>query len=283
MQIIVGGVRGTGPVSRVDALEYGGDTTAILVKGAQRSLLVDAGSGVRALLPELPGNTPGACSLQVFFTHYHLDHVVGLPSLPLFYQKDCAVDIAAPIRGGVRAEHIVRALFSSPLWPVHFDELPSRVTFTDLPEQGFDAPLACGDLVLRWCPVSHPDHCSAVRVDEPATGAAMVFATDIEWQKSTPEQKAWFLRLCREPQPADLLFFDAHFTPEEYPGFVNWGHSTWRDAIEVARASGVKRLGLIHHAPEKTDKELRGIEETARREWPDVFCAKAGAVFNLGK
>ena len=57
---------------------------------------------------------------------------------------------------------------------------------------------------------------------------------------------------------ADILIYDAQYTPEEYPQKVGWGHSTWAAGIELARAAAVPQLVLFHHDPGRTDAAARG-------------------------
>ncbi len=52
---------------------------------------------------------------------------------------------------------------------------------------------------------------------------------------------------------------DAQYTPAEYPQKVGWGHSTYGDALRLAREAHVKHLVLFHHDPNRTDKELDTI------------------------
>ena len=63
---------------------------------------------------------------------------------------------------------------------------------------------------------------------------------------------------------ADILIYDAQYTPEEYPAKVGWGHSTWQAGAELARAAGVPQLVLFHHDPGRTDAQLAAIEAQAR-------------------
>ena len=63
---------------------------------------------------------------------------------------------------------------------------------------------------------------------------------------------------------ADILIYDAQYTPEEYPAKVGWGHSTWVAGAELARAAGVPQLVLFHHDPNRTDAQLAALEAEAR-------------------
>lgn len=82
MKIFMGGARGSFPVSGADTVRYGGDTFSLLVEGRNGTqALIDAGSGVRHLVGRL--NAAGT----LFFTHTHLDHLIGLPMLEKVWPK----------------------------------------------------------------------------------------------------------------------------------------------------------------------------------------------------
>lgn len=248
MKVFLGGARGSFPVSGADKIRYGGDTFALLVEDrAGGQILIDAGSGVRHLKRQLrAGGT-------VIFTHTHLDHLLGLPQLMKTWPRRMILP-----RGDLEA--VLTRVFTPPVWPV---KLPA----TEFPVPV--APLEAGGLRIRWQAVAHPDGCVAYRVDEPATGASLVVATDIEWAVMTPRAQEEFVRFA---QGTDLLVFDAHFLPGEYAEHRGWGHSTWTDAIEAARRSGARKLWLIHHAPGRTDGEIDAMAA-------DAAAMFAGAVF----
>ena len=248
MKVVLGGARGSFPVSGSDKVRYGGDTFSLLVEdrdGGQ--ILIDAGSGARNLMGRLrPGGT-------LFFTHTHLDHLLGLPMLEETWPSRMILP-----RGGL--EGILSRVFAPPVWPV---KLPAAA----FPEPA--APMAVGGLAIAWHPVAHPDGCHAYRVDEPATGARVVVATDVEWRKTPPAGREAFARFA---DAADLLVFDAHFRPDEYEAHEGWGHSTWADAAEAAHRCGAKKLWLMHHAPSRTDAQIDAMAAEAA-------AAHAGAVF----
>lgn len=258
MKIIIGGTRGSYPVSGAESCKYGGDTFALLVEGADGTqVLVDAGSGIRNLRPHLrPGGT-------LFFTHLHLDHLMGLPLLTAAWPKQ----LLSPRED--LAQTLAR-VFSPPVWPV---ELPSASV--SVPE----SPSVIGGLRLSWRPVAHPDGCVACRLDEPASGASVVVATDIEWRAMAPADQAAFAHFARD---TDLLVFDAHFLPGEYEAHRGWGHSTWTDAVEAARQSSAAKVWLMHHAPGRSDDALDALGlEVARAGHATVRPAAAGESLTL--
>ncbi len=254
-------------MAQSDRMRYGGETTSVLIEGrAGERVLLDLGTGARRLAARLEEPAPGG--LLVLLTHYHLDHVIGLPSLPQIYREGYRIEFAAPQRQGLGAVDILPRLMAQPFWPLQLQHLDSSLVFSVLPEDGMAEPRRHGGLVIRWTGVHHEGGCTAYRIDEPAGGASLLFATDVEWPLATPAERASLLRLARTPSPVDWLCFDGNFTAEEYPRFREWGHSSWCDAIEVARTAGARRLLVVHHAPAHDDQTLAAIDREVRAAFP---------------
>ncbi len=275
MKLIFGGARGTSPVAAADFLEFGGETTAALVTGlGGENIVLDAGTGLRLVNARLGPAAPGA-QILLLLTHYHLDHLMGLPSFEPLYSKLWSVEIAAPLREGVTAENAVHRMLAKPFWPVQLDSLRAHVSLTTLPADA-EPPRRYGGLEVRWCAVHHPEGCHAYRIDEPATGASLVFATDMEWSLATATEKNAFFRLCAHPQPVRLLIMDGQFTRANYAKYKGWGHSTWEDGVDVARAALVRRLLITHHAPHNNDTRLNAIERAVQQALPQAALARGG-------
>ena len=243
MKVFLGGARGSFPVSGADQVRYGGETFCLLVEDREGGqVLIDAGSGVRNLIPRLRGGG------QVFFTHTHLDHLIGIPVLAQVWPRQMILP-----QGGL--QEILNRVFSPPVWPVKLPAAEFPVLTT---------PVEVGGLRISWQAVAHPNGCMSYRIEEPATGASVVVATDIEWQAMTPRAQAAFRLFAKG---TDLLVFDSQFLPEEYAAHKGWGHSAWTDAVDAARRCSVRKLWLIHHDPLRTDVEL------------DVLAVSAATIF----
>ena len=276
MKVVFGGVRGTSCVAQPEFARFGGDTTSLLVEGsAGGHILIDAGTGIRQLGERIAeAGDPSRALLLI--THYHLDHVMGLPSLPLLYRPDASVWMASPPRAGRAVEKVVRQLMAQPYWPVQMEDLHATIRFLKWKDVASKKPFRFGEFDVRWCPVHHPGGCTAYRVDEWGSGASLVFATDIEWALSSPKEKGDFLKLCTEPAPAGLLVMDGQFNRRGYAPFKGWGHSTWEDTVDVARETGVGALLITHHAPENSDQQLRNLEGIVRKTFARAGLARVG-------
>lgn len=272
MRILIGGARGSTPRAAAEFTEYGGHTTCVLVEGeAGERLLLDVGSGVHETVPRL-----GDAELLVLMTHLHLDHVMGITGLVPLYEPGRRVRFAAVRYGDTTLRAALDRIHSPPLWPLTLDDCAAELSFEDLDRSLLDADgphLRHGGLEIRGAPVPHPDGCTAWRVDEPATGAAFVLATDVEWSLAGAAVRERLRTLCAD---ADLLLMDGHFTAEELPVHAGWGHSSPDECLELARAARVGRLLVGHHAPANADARLADRERALRARWEGAALARQG-------
>ena len=290
MEILLAGVRGTTPRAEPSFAVYGGHTTCVLVTGrdGERGML-DAGSGVHVAAPRLACPQPAGgdgdpCDLLLLLTHLHLDHLLGLPALPVLYDPAWQVEIAAVAHGGASPAAALERLLGPPLWPFGLDEMPAAVATTTVDPADLsprEPVLRCGGLAIRGVAVPHPDGCTAWRLDEADGGGSLVFATDMEWSAADAAQREAFLALLSTPEPADLLVMDGHFNADELAGARGWGHSSLEECVAVARQAGVGRLLATHHAPAHDDGVLADRDRELQRSWERAALARQGMSIDL--
>jgi len=280
MRIVLGGVRGTSSISHPEFMRFGGETTAVLVESSSGAcILMDAGTGIHQLGCRMEKN-PLPKSILLLMTHYHLDHLMGLPSLTLLYRRDVSLTIASPRRDGRTPEEVLPPVMSQPYWPVEMDDLHGDIHFLNWEKEASETPYLFDGLEIRWCSVRHPGGCTAYRIDEPG-GGSMVFATDIEWLIASDAEKKAFLSLCREPGPPSVLLFDGQYSREEYAQHKGWGHSSWQDAVEVAGMVEAERLLITHHSPRNNDRALEAVERELQAVFPAGALARDGMIIEV--
>ena len=76
-------------------------------------------------------------------------------------------------------------------------------------------------------------------------------------------------------QGADLIAHEATFGDEEAQRALETGHSTAREAAEVAASSGAKRLVLTHFSA-RYSRDPSELERQARERFPATTCARDG-------
>lgn len=279
MKIFFGGTRGTSCVSDKRFSDYGGDTTAVLVSGADgEQVIIDAGTGLRRIADWL-NHEKVKGPLTLLMTHFHLDHIMGLPSFAPIYSSETELTLMAARHGRLGVRDIMGRLMKQPIWPVELKELRSRLHFRELDSRACSHGIPLGGMIVQACAVQHPGGCTAYRIEDKRR--ALVFATDIEWGLMSDKQRESFLRLCREPRPADGLVMDGQYEEAEYGAHQGWGHSTQEDVLRVAAQADIRRVFVTHHSPHCDDDELARRERLLKAHRTDAFFARDGLEVDL--
>jgi phosphoribosyl 1,2-cyclic phosphodiesterase len=250
---------------------YRGNSTCVEIETPEELIVLDCGSGVRDLGYKLearwnaPGYT-GSRKAHVILTHPHIDHIVGIPFVEVFYDAKNDFTLWAPqnVLDGLGAVFAEGSQLSRIYVPTAFREMVGvKVLNAIAPGTEF----SIGQTRLTTFALNHPGGSVAYRLDR--GGRSVVFATDHE-HVAAPD-----LKLAEFARGADLMYADAQYLPEEYSGAVGiggargvshrgWGHSTVDDVIATALAAGVKLLHLGHHEPRRSDDEFERLDQRAR-------------------
>ncbi len=260
------GTRGTTPVSGRGFVRHGGRTTCFSLRTTRGLIVVDAGTGISALSDSLARETRPP-PITLLFTHFHLDHVIGLPLFQPLYRPEARITIMADPARREDWKPALKTLVDAPYWPAPLAGCPARIRLQDLPAGR--ATLLVHGVRIAWCPVRHPQQCLAYRLE--TSGGGIVIATDREPGDAGLDRR--FLEFCRG---ADVLIFDAQYTPRERAAHRGWGHGTWEEGVATARSAGVGELILTHHDRQRTDAQLDAIVRQARRRFPWTRAARDG-------
>ncbi len=265
------GARGSLPTPGPATVKYGGNTTCLYFETRSERCIVDAGSGLRLLGLDLMkqefGKGQGKASF--FWTHFHWDHLMGFPFfVPNFIKGNRFTHYGSP-----RVREILVRQQDPITFPVEFTKMPSEQVFQSV-EIG--QTFTVGDLTVTSCRMNHPAGGYTYRFSDGKR--SFVFATDVEHPAA--DLDAELKKLC---EGADLLVYDAQYTPDEYvAGKLGWGHSTWHAGVALAQAAGVKRLHLCHHDQLHSDRFLETrILAPAKRQFPHTSLAREGWQFEL--
>jgi phosphoribosyl 1,2-cyclic phosphodiesterase len=270
MKVRFWGVRGSIPTPEPDRLRYGGNTTCLEIGApdAPEPVIIDGGSGIRALGDDLLKRSPRR--IHIMLTHFHWDHIQGLPSFAPLFQSGVEIAIYT-IRPTLETCLLLAAQMADPYFPVTFAELSSQLEFMQV-ECGKEFTI--GSLKIEPFLLNHPQGAVGYRLE--SEGHVVVHAADHE--AGVAEIDAGLVRVARG---ADLLVMDAQYTPEEYPFKVGWGHSSYAHAADAAQAAAVKQLMLFHHDPAHDDAFLDQMLVDAQKCFAATEMACEGKVFEV--
>ncbi|MBM3812234.1 MAG: MBL fold metallo-hydrolase [Acidimicrobiia bacterium] len=255
------GVRGSIPTPHAANMRYGGNTACVEVRlQGGPPVVLDAGTGIRRLGLELRG-----CPLiHLLLTHFHWDHIQGLPFFDPLHHPAQTLDVwsSAP---PARLQATLEQQMSTPYFPVNLTEPPRRPSYNQATGHGFEV----GGIKVQPIELHHPGGSTGYKLS--ANGASVVYATDHE-----PGSAVHDAALLEVAAGADLLIIDSQYTPEEHQAREGWGHGTWLDSARTAREAGVKRLILFHHDPARDDEAVAALVENARTEFFPTEAAREG-------
>jgi len=273
VELHVHGVRGSTPVSGPAFARYGGHTSCFSIRlGPAELLIVDCGTGLLSLQEELHalGMTDGLHA-TVLLTHFHWDHIQGLPFFGPVYDSSARFHIIASSPDDMTIEEALEGAIRPPWFPLGFSDWPAEFTFEELSEE----PLSIGGLKVRSTALLHPGGVQAYRIEH--GDRSIVLATDV--QAGDAEADRELRSLARN---ASVLIHDAQYTAEEWSGaHEGWGHSTWEHAVAVAHDAGVERLILTSHDPSRSDADVDALVVAARPAFPALEAAFPGQVIEL--
>ena len=263
------GVRGSISTSGEDTIRYGGNTSSLEIRCGDHLLMFDAGSGIRELGQHLM-QVNGPVEADLFLTHAHYDHLCGVPFFTPFYIPTSQVKIWSGCLKPARDPHAVLCeLMRGPLFPVPPSVFQAEIDYHQF-KTGTELKPKDG-VVVRTGALNHPNGATGYRVE--FQGKSICYITDTEHLKDGVDKAVVEL-----VEGADIVIYDAMYTDDEYERCAGFGHSTWREGVELCNAANVKTFVAFHHEPGHTDDDMDRIAEDIDVARPGSVVSKEGMI-----
>ena len=278
------GGRGSIPCPGPSTVEYGGNTSCLEIRADNKLVIVDLGTGAKPFADWLLANEikKGPIDTDIFITHTHWDHIMGYPMFTPIFIPTSKLRIRGPVSyEDDTLESIIGAQLSYRYWPVRLEELSADISYDQIKETSLDL----GDgLKVFTKYLNHSILCLGYRFEyqgksivtaydnEPFRNVFPTNPNDPDYNEDAAKEGESAAReenekLLRFFEGADVLIHDTQYTKQEYEaGKIGWGHSYFEFAINAAHKAHVKKLVLYHHDPNRTDSQLKELEEGFRQK-----------------
>jgi phosphoribosyl 1,2-cyclic phosphodiesterase len=273
------GVRGSIPTLERDTWRYGGNTPCLeLTAPDGTQFILDCGTGLRMLGNHwVSTRGQGPIEAQVLVTHYHWDHIQGIPFFHPFFDarnRFHFYSFQSKDLGPNSLRQVLEAQLAKPYFPVDVTMMTAQREFHEI-AGGQKWEIGGTKVSTAW--LNHPQGCLGYRLDTPA--GSVVYATDNE-----PGVQEFDASLRQLASGADVLIYDAQYSPEQIVGErKGWGHSSWEEGVKVARDVKARNLVLFHHDPDSQDQKVDGFLSAARQQFPATWAATEGMSITLSE
>lgn len=265
------GVRGSIATDGEEIKTTGGHTACVEIRCGSHLLLFDAGTGLRKAGLALAGE--GHKTFDLFLSHSHYDHVIGLPFFaPLFDQEARCAIWSGHTMGATRTEALVDALLNPLFFPAGAGMFRAAVKYRDFIAGDILTPQPA--ISVSTAQLDHPGGVTGYRIEY--RKRTITYLTDTGLRSDEAREA------CRRlADAADLVIYDCMYTEAEAPQRADFGHSTWKDGVDLCQRAKARRLALFHHAPERNDAEIDRLETLARTHFAGAFAAREGMSIRL--
>jgi phosphoribosyl 1,2-cyclic phosphodiesterase len=291
MYVTFWGTRGSISTPGRTTEKYGGNTPCVSVQHQDTNIILDAGTGIRALGLQLAKQLEGKkdnLSLHLFLSHTHWDHIQGLPFFEAAYIKGTELVIYGSSKKGRFLESILKRQMDVDYFPLGLSEMAAEIKIQEISEE----TISLGSVVVDWEEqIFHPG--GSVRYRLTAGSKRVAYATDVELDRIVrPEYRdsdsdAFVEDYLNFVQGVDLLIADGQYADEEYPKKKGYGHTSIPVIMELAEKANVKQLAIFHHEPQHSDKILDSMWKECQAKYGEadnslnVFWAREGMTLAL--
>ena len=259
------GVRGSFPSPREDTVIYGGHTSCVEIRTPENELIIlDMGTGLIDLGRSIDSEENPPKTAHAIISHYHWDHLFGFLGFNPLFDSEFTFNMYGK-EDKMTPQEIIQYIQNHTFWPVDMSMLKANINLNLFPENGLKIK---DNISIESSLHGHPNGANSYKIK--INEKIIAYSTDCEHPEGLNKN------VIENARNSDILIHDAQYHGYELSKYRGWGHSSWEQAVEVAKLSNTKQLILFHHDPFRSDDELFQIEKQAQELFPNTIMAKQG-------
>ena len=247
-------------------IKYGGNTPCVEVRSENNELVIlDAGSGIRELGKALQNNINGNC-INILFSHYHWDHIQGIPFFLPLYNKNNNVFFWGEHSENQSVETVLGYQMTANYFPIKLHELSAKINFKEV-KSGDKFTL--NDMEVSTFRANHSSPTITYKISE--KNKSIVYMTDNELNinENTNEDNLSPLKELNEDliefcRGCDYLIHDSMYDEKTMLQKKGWGHTSNVTLALFGILAEVKNLVLFHYNPDYSDDKIDALLEETR-------------------
>ena len=252
------GTRGSMAVTSEGYQKYGGDTLCVQVCIGEKSVFLDAGTGImhgRAMAEN-----------HILIGHPHLDHLIGLGKWTQLADPTKKMKIYMAEHSGMGCADILHRMYGPPFWPIALEGVSKGLEYVTISQKSF----AIDGIQVDTLPGNHPGGVTHYKLSDGER--SLVYAVDSELTEEAERELADFAKGC------DLLICDGQLMEEDIATKRGWGHSSVKEAATLGMDCGARETILVHYDPQTDDAMLDQIANKMKRSFPKCSFGRQGEI-----
>jgi phosphoribosyl 1,2-cyclic phosphodiesterase len=295
------GVRGSYPAPFGSHMRVGGNTSSVELRADNHILVCDGGSGIIPLGNSLMGQQE-IKEVMIILTHYHWDHISGLPFFVPAFVPGWKVRIYGPGENQEEIERRISGQMVDPYFPVEVETWMADIHYL----RADNNRLEYGPFKIETFNVHHPGSTFGYRIEVHDKVIVYVSDNELKFLEKTVEerkndmepeelqlieamQKEEWDNAVETIKDAHVFIHDAQYTPEDYAKKRGWGHSCYIDTANFAMDANIKELYLFHVDPSYNDAKIEELHRATvkqiseRQSMMECHIAREGLIVDIDK
>lgn len=283
--------------------------TSVLLRREGELFLFDCGEGTQVSLKRL--NLKWKKISRIFISHMHADHITGLPGILMLssqVDRDEPLYVYGPpktkeyieahkniLEMYINYEIIVEEIFGKhtifendqykiECFPLNHTKPCLGYSLTEKPRPGIFFPDKAKELNVPLGPLwADLQAGKEVSIENRIVKPEDVLGDERKGRKFTfVTDTAYFPEISDFVSNSDLLVCESMFSKDLIADAAGKKHLTSEQAGNIAEdAENVKQMGLIHYSPRYSDRDLKILEDEAKKVFKKSFLTRDRMVINI--